>query len=56
MTNAEKIRNMSDEELEDMVFGARHCPPGLDYYDCNSESPCKDCRLQWLREDENETV
>lgn len=51
MTNAEKVRSMTDEELADIVFGERYCPPELYCYDCNADTDCKTCRLRWLQEE-----
>ena len=39
MTNADKIRNMSDEELADLIVGLNdHCLAGIGLCDCSSES------------------
>jgi hypothetical protein len=47
MTNADKIRTMSDKELtellQDCCRGATH-----DAHEC-SEISCFDCRMDWLR-------
>ena len=58
MTNAQKIRSMSDEELANIV----ECPYGNPYFD--EHLPCKgschDCLLIWLQqpveEDNHETM
>ena len=57
MTNADRIRSMSDEELANIV----ECPYGNPYFD--EHLPCKgschDCLLIWLQrpaeEDKHET-
>lgn len=49
MTNADRIREMNDEELADVV----ECP----YYGVCFEKDCHKCRLEWLQktmEDEYE--
>lgn len=43
-TNADRIRQMSDEELAH--FMARVCPPGGK---CNEDGNCFSCRLDWLK-------
>lgn len=46
-TNADRIRSMSDEELED-TFGSAIC----DMVDeCNNDVDCKKCRLAWLKQE-----
>lgn len=45
MTNAERIRGMSDEELAEIIM----CP----YYTesvCNYTGVCLDCCLEWLKQ------
>ena len=48
MTNADKIRAMSDEELAEVIA----CPKGLfarmDCFDDNRD--CKHCALEWLQQ------
>ena len=52
MTNADRIRAMTDEELAELLAPVL-CP----YLDCPSELPfedtttCKDCWLDWLRQE-----
>ena len=48
MTNAQKIRAMSDEELAEKI---KDCPYFWnDYYDpCYSDKDCFSCILEWLR-------
>ena len=47
-TNADRIRNMSDEELAEVIA----CPKGLfarmDCFDDNRD--CKHCALEWLQQ------
>lgn len=50
MTNADRIRSMTDEELVAILFDERYCPPNRLYFDCNHESDCNKCRLEWLKE------
>ncbi len=53
MTNADKIRAMSDEELEELLFRARSSDtaPWCDYRKCKTESTCRVCRHNWLKQD-----
>lgn len=49
MTNADRIRSMSDEELAKWFLGAGICIRDLDDVRCDGVS-CKECRLNWLRQ------
>ena len=51
MTNGEKIRASTDEELADLVFMPETCPPHREWSDCTFVGTCKDCRLDWLRQE-----
>jgi hypothetical protein len=55
MTNAEKIRQMSDEELALFVSSSDRCPYGhfLGDYDCKCQR-CEDCWLDWLKQEMEE--
>lgn len=47
MTNADRIRNMTDEELHNLLTQARYCLPAdrrIGDYDCT------ECRKRWLKE------
>ena len=52
MTNADRIRAMSDDELADFIY---RCEMGdIDYAKtfcdlCNGQYECGQCRLDWLR-------
>lgn len=48
-TNADKIRQMTDEELQ-QILGCPYpiCP------DLDLDEDCKDCRLEWLQEEAND--
>ena len=50
LTNADRIRAMSDEELATHMWNKFGCPDGRNHttYDCLGNS-CKDCWLDWLR-------
>ena len=54
MTNAERIRQMTDEELAEMhdklIQDCEYCPL---YESCIDETniPCKDMYLKWLRQE-----
>lgn len=48
-TNADRIREMSDEELADFIPNWSYtnaCQIGEKYVDCNNE--CEKCVLEWL--------
>lgn len=51
MTNGDKIRAMSDEELVDLIFSMGMCPPHREWCDCTFVGTCKECRLEWLRQE-----
>lgn len=51
MTQADRIRNMSDEELADILFDDCTIKMGLEtckYLDCDGHD-CKKCVLEWLQ-------
>ena len=57
MTNADKIRNMSDDELVEVFMDAGHdfpayCNPIAADNSCNYN--CGECCLKWLQEESNE--
>ena len=45
MTNAQRIRNMTDEELAEIIV----CPFDTDPSVCNYKGVCLDCCLEWLK-------
>lgn len=51
MTNADKIRQMTDEELVEFLDGydvvSVFCPS--EKIDCKGENDCERCWLKWLR-------
>ena len=47
MTNADKIRAMSDEELAKCLSGG--IPPGKSCFHCGRDN-CIDCWINWLRQ------
>lgn len=49
VTNADRIRSMSNEELAKWFLGAGICIRDLDDVRCDGVS-CKECRLNWLRQ------
>jgi hypothetical protein len=53
MTNADRIRNMSDEELTEFIVGLNnHCLAGIGECDCSSYDTCKNCDArvkEWLQ-------
>ena len=56
ITNADRIRNMSDEELADILFDDCTIKMGLEtckYLDCDGHD-CKKCVLEWLQSEVEE--
>lgn len=47
MTNADRIRQMTDEELCD--FMAESICDNVDI--CRNDTPCRECRLAWLKQE-----
>ena len=49
MTNADRIRAMTDEELSETI----KCPyPGLECLHVNDDNyPCSKCKLDWLKQE-----
>lgn len=52
MTNADRIRNMTDEELAFAVM----CPAEIDfgYEKCIYDGSCERCTLEWLQKESEE--
>lgn len=52
-TNADKIRNMSDEEIAGFIVGLNlHCLAGLGKCDCKANKTCDNCNAEvknWLQ-------
>ena len=52
-TNADMIRNMSDEELVELITGlSRHCLAGIGECDCSAHKTCDNCNAEvkkWLQ-------
>ena len=46
-TNADRIRNMTDEELAEYLGNIHYCP--APYPTCDLTKECKECWLKWLR-------
>ena len=46
MTNADRIRAMSDEELVNVV----PCPLGFSMFRCPIERQCGPCKREWLQQ------
>ena len=55
LTNADRIRSMTDEELVNVV----PCPLGFSMFRCPMERQCGPCKREWLKqpvvEDDHET-
>ena len=50
VTNADRIRAMSDEEIMQHIWNTFGCPDGRNYITCGCMGSCKDCWLDWLRQ------
>lgn len=51
MTNGDRIRAMTDEEIADFI-GDYTCPPSYnDSGGCARSESCEDCWLNWLKEE-----
>ena len=46
MTNADRIRSMTDEELVNVV----PCPLGFSMFRCPIERQCGPCKREWLKQ------
>lgn len=53
-TNAERIRSMTDEELGKLLNEFGHCPLSRIEDDCRSYDRCRDCWIDWLKEEVEE--
>ena len=60
MTNADKIRSMSDEELSEFISRIEIGDFGPQVYGktfcdmCKGQNECDDCRLWWLQQQAEE--
>ena len=53
LTNADRIRSMTDEELVNVV----PCPLGFSMFRCPIERQCGPCKREWLKQPvEEETL
>ena len=52
-TNADRIRNMSDEELVELITGlSKECLDGIGECDCSAHKTCTNCNVEvrkWLQ-------
>lgn len=52
-TNADRIRNMSDEELVELITGlSKECLAGIGECDCSAHKTCNNCNVEvkkWLQ-------
>ena len=59
-TNADRIRNMSDEELVELITGlSKHCLAGIGECDCSAYETCTNCNVEvrkWLQSEAEETA
>lgn len=49
ITNADRIRAMSDEELAEHIWPKFGCPDGKNNVTCGYVGECRDCWLDWLQ-------
>lgn len=47
LTNADRIRNMTDEEMAEYLGNIHYCP--APYPTCDPTKECKECWLNWLK-------
>ena len=50
-TNADRIRSMTDEELGKLLNEFGHCPLSRIEDDCRSFDRCRDCWIDWVKEE-----
>ena len=50
MTNGDRIRSMSDEELAEHIWKKCGCPNGKNHVTCGYIGDCKNCWIDWLRQ------
>lgn len=50
-TNADRIRSMTDEELGKLLNEFGHCPLSRIEDECRSFDRCRDCWIDWLKEE-----
>ena len=53
MTNGDRIRSMTDEELAEIISSLGNCDTCYLYLNrgCNINTSCKDAVLEWLRKE-----
>ena len=49
VTNADRIRNMSDEELFELLRKTKYCPPVMCKKINGYHISCKECIVKWLK-------
>lgn len=53
-TNADRIRDMTDEELAEWLYKMRErltCIPDIQIEKCAKATDCKKCYLEWVRKE-----
>lgn len=53
MTNADRIRSMTDEELATWIAERKETCPPIKFYGCSFKT-CGECWLDWLKEEAEE--
>lgn len=56
ITNADRIRAMSDEELAEHIWPKFGCPNGKNHVTCGYVGDCKDCWIEWLQQPAKEDI
>lgn len=56
LSNADRIRAMSDEELAERIWPKFGCPNEKNYVTCVYVSECKDCWMEWLQQPAEENA
>lgn len=51
MTNADRIRAMTDEELAEFLTSPRSVCPKYDCETCHNDNPCEECICEWLKKE-----
>ena len=50
LSNSDRIRAMTDEELAEHIWKKAGCPAGRNYVTCGYAGSCKDCWVDWLQQ------
>ncbi len=56
ITNGDRIRQMTDEELAERIWPKFGCPAGKNHITCGYVGECKDCWMEWLKQPAEEIL